>query len=42
MKDIKSFNILIKSVKYLKDNSGGYYLIEGGNFRDLFDDDLTL
>ena len=31
----------IKSIKYLEDNSGGYYLIEGHNFRDLYDDELN-
>lgn len=31
----------IKSVKYLKDDSGGYYLIVGKDFRDLYDDELN-
>jgi len=31
----------IKSIKYLKDDSGGYYLIEGEDFRDLFDNELN-
>jgi len=35
-----TFENPIKSIKYLEDNSGGYYLIEGHNFRDLYDDEL--
>ena len=45
MKDSKklhyTFDSPIQSIKYLEDNSGGYYLIEGDNFRDLFDDELN-
>lgn len=36
-----TFETPIKSIKYLEDNSGGYYLIEGHNFRDLYDDELN-
>jgi len=32
----------IQKVKYLEDQTGGYYLIEGEGFRDLYDDDLNL
>ncbi len=42
MKNRKKFSYSnIKSVKYLKDDSGGYYLIVGKDFRDLYDDELN-
>ncbi len=36
-----TFETPIKSIKYLEDDSGGYYLIEGDDFRDLYDDELN-
>tara|TARA_B110000116_G_C16351348_1_gene365491 strand:+ start:405 stop:554 length:150 start_codon:yes stop_codon:yes gene_type:complete len=36
-----TFSTPIKSIKYLTDETGGYYLIEGEDFRGLFDDELN-
>ena len=31
----------VKSIKYLKDETGSFYLIEGDDFRDLYDSNLN-
>ena len=41
LKDNSMDALPIKSIKYLNDETGGYYLIEGEDFRDLFDDELN-
>ena len=37
-----TFSTPIKSIKYLEDNSGRYYLVEGDGFRDLYDSELNM